>query len=288
MNVELKTISFNYKGIGGEEGESSFALSGINLTIRESEIIGIVGASGSGKTTLIQLMNGLLEPNLGCVLVNGEVATYKGEFALNWRSRVGMVFQFPEIQFFENSVYDEISFGLRNRHVPENAIRTRIEDALQELQMADINAKKQSPFQLSEGQKRRIAIASVLALNPEVLILDEPTAGLDHKGAQIVRAIIDKFASENRTVVIASHDMDFVHGAAKRIICLSGGKILFDGPKNDFFDRDDLIAKSNLELPRILKIERLSRRQDKDVKVASPRGLLDGLNKDISGFLRQG
>ncbi|MEE9169001.1 MAG: ATP-binding cassette domain-containing protein [bacterium] len=256
MIIELKDIHFSYPTLGAESGDSHYALAGVSLRISGNETVAIVGASGSGKTTLIQLLNGLLEPTRGQVSLDGETTSYRGDFALSWRRRVGLVFQFPEIQFFENSVFDEIAFALRNIGVDEVEIQKLVTSVLKELEMDDMRLAQQSPFRLSEGQKRRIAIASVLIMDPEVFILDEPTSALDYNGVQVIRSIVKRFQADKRTAIIASHDMDFVHSVAQRIICLADGKIIYDGPQRQFFELKDLLTQAHLDLPRVLKIER--------------------------------
>ena len=253
MRLELKDVFFKYQNFGMDSKNGTSVLTNVSLTITQGTLIGIVGASGSGKTTLLQIMNGLLKPNSGHVLLDNQTAYYKGESFLDWHKKVGLVSQFPEIQFFENTIFDEIAYGLRNRNISENDIETRIKKVLRELDLDLINAREETPFQLSQGQKRRIAIASILVMNPEIIIFDEPTSALDFTGIKIISKLISKLHQQNRTVIMASHDMDFIYHLVDRIIALHKGKIIFDGSKKAFFSNNNLVSESKLELPRILQ-----------------------------------
>ena len=253
MILELKNIFFKYQGLG--QKNSIDTISNISLTVIQGELIGIVGASGSGKTTLIQVMKGLLKPANGQVLLEGQTLSSKVKATQNLPQKIGLVNQFPEMQFFENTIFDEIAFGLRNCSMAEDEIHAKIENVLNLLELNSVDEKKQSPFKLSEGQKRRVAIASILVMEPEIIILDEPTSALDYSGIQIICKLVNKFHDQNRTVIIASHDMDFIYKLVHRVIALDKGKIVFDGTKEDFFSNTNLLLKSKLELPRILQLK---------------------------------
>ncbi len=252
MKLELRNIFFKYQGLGQENAVDT--ISNINLKVTQGELIGIVGASGSGKTTLILVMNGLLKPINGQVLLEGQSVFNKVKATQTLPLKIGLVNQFPEIQFFENTIFDEIAFGLRNCNIPEDEIHAKIENVLKLLELDSVDEKKQSPFKLSEGQKRRVAIASILVMEPEIIILDEPTSALDYSGIQIISKLVNKFHNQNRTVIIASHDMDFIYKLVHRVIALDKGKIVFDGTKENFFSNTNLLLKSKLELPRILQL----------------------------------
>jgi len=266
MKIELQNISFCYKQFAQNLDNNGYILKNINLKIDQHEIIGIVGASGSGKTTLIQMLNGLLEPDIGTVLLDNIPAIYSGESANNWHKQVGIVFQFPEMQFFENSIFDEISYALRNLKIDEDEIIERVTEVAKTLEFPKIDMHKRSPFHLSEGQKRRVAIASLLVLEPEILIFDEPTAGLDYSGITIIKRIIERIYHENKIVIIVSHDMDFVAEISHRIVALSGGEIINDSPKENFFINENLLSKSHLELPHIMKLAKELRRKGNPIK----------------------
>lgn len=264
MKIELQNIHFDYVQFGTPE-KSNPVLQDINLKIARHEIIGIVGPSGSGKTTLVQILNGLIEPSSGNVLLDGQQAVYKGSFAHAWHRHIGMVFQFPEMQFFENTIFDEIAYALRNQQLDEREIERRIHDVAGILEFQSEEFLQRSPFRLSEGQKRRVAIASVLVLEPEILILDEPTAGLDYSGIEILKRIIIRIYDEGKTVLVVSHDMDFIAEIVQRIILLSEGRIRFNGSKIDFFTQEKLLSESHLELPQIMKLSKKLRQEGKNV-----------------------
>jgi energy-coupling factor transport system ATP-binding protein len=281
MKINLQNISFNYKQFGQSSNNGQSVLKNISLLLDHYQIIGIVGPSGSGKTTLIQMLNGLLEPNAGKVVIDDQPVSYKGDYANFWRKRVCIVFQFPEMQFFENKVFDEIAYALRNQQIDENEIAKRINNVAALLEFNQDDFLLRSPFHLSEGQKRKVAIASILVLEPEILILDEPTAGLDYKGIQILKRIVKKIYQQDRTVIIVSHDMDFVAELAQRVIVLSKGEINYDGSKENFFQQEKLLSDSHLELPQIMQTVKKLRRNGIDIKypIYSVEELKDYLSK---------
>ena len=278
MRVELRQCSYRYPSLAG--GAPAFpALQDADLVIGEGERIGIIGPSGSGKTTLIQLLNGLLQPDSGEVFVDGKPAAYRGEAVLAWRRRVGLVFQFPEMQFFEETVEKEVGYALANLGFGEEEIRSRVANVLNSLNLPPDVYAQRSPFLLSEGQKRRVAIASVLVMEPEILIFDEPTAGLDYGGVQLVKELILKLADDRRSVVLVSHDMDFVAELVDRVVVLSGGRIVFDGSKAGFFRKEETIRQYGLEPPRILAVAR--RLRDAGYPVPFPLFSLEELRSSL-------
>lgn len=254
MKIELKSVFFDYQNFDNIQKNGAPVLSNISMTVAQGELVGIVGASGSGKTTLVQLLNGILQPTNGNVLLEDREVEYKGESYLKWHRKVGLVSQFPEIQFFENTIFDEIAFGLRNCNVDEQEIEARVNKVLIQLNLQSISPKDTSPFHISEGQKRRIAIASILVMDPEILIFDEPTSALDFSGIKIISELIIRLNKQNRTVIVASHDMDFIYQLVTRVVVLNQGRIIFDGLKKDFFSNAKLLEKSNLKIPRILQL----------------------------------
>ena len=266
MKIELRRVSFQYHQLGVPTKEERAVLADIDLVVQHHEILSIVGPSGSGKTTLIQILNGLLVPNHGQIFLDDQPIQVNGEYACNWFRRVGIVFQFPELQFFENTIYDEIAFALRNRRMPESEIKTRVENVLKTLELHDGDFCHRSPFHLSEGQKRRVAIASILVLDPEVLILDEPTSGLDYAGVNLIKRIIDRIYHDNRIVIIVSHDMDFVAELSQRVVALVEGKVLFDGVKADFFTQEKLLQQAHLQPPQVMRLARRLIQEGKKVK----------------------
>lgn len=250
MSIKLENINYIYGKNGPFE---KTALKDINLEILDNEFIGIIGHTGSGKSTLIQLFNGLLKPENGTVFVDGEDINNKSVKIKRIREKVGMVFQYPEYQLFEETVYKDIKFGLDNFsfsgdkeiRIKETADILGIESSMLEM----------SPFNLSGGQKRRVAIAGVLALNPKYLILDEPAAGLDPFGRNMILDELYKIHKEkNITVILVSHSMEDIAKYADRIVVMNKGEIAMTGKPEEIFDREDELVKIGLDIPEISKI----------------------------------
>ncbi|HWR44420.1 energy-coupling factor transporter ATPase [Sporomusa sp.] len=212
------------------------AIQNINLTINKGEFIGIIGHTGSGKSTLVQHMNGLISPTSGQVTVDGADLKAKTEAARNARRRVGMVFQYPEHQLFEESIYEDIAFGPKNLGVPETELESRVRRAMDFVGLDYEMFKDRSPFNLSGGQMRRVAIAGVIALEPDYLALDEPAAGLDPRGRdEIFGQIVKLHQTTGITVILVSHNMEDVARFASRVLVMNGGQISLDGTPRDIF-----------------------------------------------------
>ena len=230
--LELKNVSFTY-GTGTAYAVS--ALEQVDLKIGEGEFIGIIGHTGSGKSTLIQQLNGLMQPTEGQVLYRGQDIREKGFDLRHLRTRVGLVFQYPENQLFETDVLTDVMFGPKNQGLAPDEARERAAKALLQVGMPE-ELFTTSPFELSGGQKRRVAIAGVLAMDPEVLILDEPTAGLDPHGRDEVLGLIRDLRDERGiTIILVSHSMEDVADYADRLLVVDGGKIVFDGTPREVF-----------------------------------------------------
>lgn len=245
------------------------ALKGISLDIIPREIVAIVGPTGSGKTTLVQHFNGLLLPTKGTFSIDSkDLSDSKTDLA--WvRRNVGLVFQFPEIQLFEEKVYDDVAFGPRNLRLSEGDVEERVRLSLKLVGLNFGQFKDLPPFRLSGGEKRRIAIAGVLAMNPQVLVLDEPTVGLDRRAGHLIEAVIQKYHIQGKTVVFVSHDMDLVARLAKRVILLDSGRIRFDGSKEDLFKNETILKQAGLALPQVCqfmeKVKKMGRPVRTDV-----------------------
>ncbi len=225
------------------------ALDEINLTIDDGCFIGLIGHTGPGKSTLIQHFNGLLQPTSGNVYIRGENIADDKKKLRDIRFKVGLVFQFPEYQLFEETVEKDIAFGPTNMGLGKEEIDRRVKMAAEMIGISDEMLKK-SPFELSGGQKRRVAIAGVIAMEPELLILDEPTAGLDPRGRDEILGYIRAYQqSGSRSVVIVSHSMDDVAKNADRIIVMRGGRIIMDGAPAAVFDRADELIEAGLDVP---------------------------------------
>lgn len=253
MSLEVKHVFYTY-----QEGSptESHALQDICLTVNEGEFLGIVGHTGSGKSTLIQHLNGLLKPNRGDVLVDGlniNQKEAKGKLK-ELRMKVGIVFQYPEYQLFEETVEQDIAFGPRNLGLNDAEIRQRVQDAMALLKLDYASLRKQSPFDLSGGQKRKVAIAGVLAMQPKYLVLDEPTAGLDPKGRKEFLEEIAALHRKGMTIVMVSHSMDDVARYAQRMVVLDHGQILLQGTPREVFSNHAELEAIGVGVPTLTKL----------------------------------
>ena len=251
MAIEVKNLCHIY---GQDTIFEQYALKNVDLTIRDGEFIGLIGHTGSGKSTLTQHLNGLLKASSGDILYNGESIYREGFSMKELRSHVGLVFQYPEHQLFEVDVFSDVCFGPRNQGLEKEEIEQRAREALQQVGLEE-RFWTQSPFELSGGQKRRVAIAGVLAMKPEVLILDEPTAGLDPKGRD---EILDEIAALHRekrmTIILVSHSMEDVARYADRIMVMNHGEKAFDAPPKEVFRHYKELEQIGLAAPQITYI----------------------------------
>lgn len=249
--IKLENVSYVYMQGGPFE---KTALNNINLEIGDGEFIGLIGHTGSGKSTLIQLLNGLIKPTEGRVRVAGFDLTDKKTKMRDVRFKVGLVMQYPEHQLFEETVFKDIAFGPQNMGLPQEEIKNRVEFAANLVGLSKEILDK-SPFDLSGGQKRRVAIAGVLAMEPKVLILDEPTAGLDPGGRdEILFKIKDMHERMNLTVILVSHSMEDVAKLADRILVMNGGSIeMFDTPSK-IFENAERLSQIGLNVPQITQV----------------------------------
>lgn len=230
------------------------ALDDIDLTIYRGEYLGIIGRTGSGKSTLIQHLNGLMQPTSGQVLFEGQDIWSSKALTHSIRFQVGLVFQYPEYQLFEETVYKDISFGPRNMKLDEEEIDRRVRQAAAFAGLSD-DILIRSPFELSGGQKRRVAIAGVIAMEPKVLILDEPTAGLDPAGSASILANIDAYRlANNATVIIVSHSMEDVARITDRLVVVSQGKLPFVGPPREVFSHSEALHELGLSVPAVNRV----------------------------------
>ncbi|SBW07437.1 Energy-coupling factor transporter ATP-binding protein EcfA 1 [uncultured Eubacteriales bacterium] len=230
------------------------ALLDVNFTAYRGEYLGIIGHTGSGKSTLIQHLNGLLKPTSGRVLFEGKDIWETKERTLQTRFQVGLVFQYPEYQLFEETVYKDIAFGPGNMKLPADEINRRVREAAQFVGLSDETLEK-SPFELSGGQKRRVAIAGVIAMEPSVLILDEPTAGLDPVGVEnILQNIHDYHTAKNATIIIVSHSMEEVARTVERLVVVDEGKIPFHGSPREVFAHEAELVHMGLGVPQVTRV----------------------------------
>ena len=249
----IKAVNLNYIYGQGTAFEQ-YALKNVNFEIRDGEFVGLIGHTGSGKSTLIQHLNGLLKATSGEIYVNGENIYAPGYDMRALRSKVGLVFQYPEHQLFEVDVFSDVCFGPKNQGLSKAEIEGRAKEALA-LVGLDESFYSQSPYELSGGQKRRVAIAGVLAMEPQVLILDEPTAGLDPRGRDEILDQIDRLHREKGiTIILVSHSMEDVAKYADRLLVMNHGEKLFDGPPKEVFKHYKELEEVGLAAPQITYI----------------------------------
>lgn len=242
------------------------AMDDISLKIEENEFIGLIGHTGSGKSTFIQHLNGLLKPSSGEIIIDGTRVDKSGSNLTDLRKKVGLVFQYPEYQLFEETIERDIAFGPRNLDISEEEVNERVKASMESVGLDYETYKDKSPFELSGGLKRRVAIAGVLAMEPKVLILDEPTAGLDPRGRDEILSEI-KSIHENRkiTVILVSHSMEDVAKIAERIIVFDKGKVFLDGEPREIFRNEDKLLGVGLGIPQITSLMRTLKKKGLDI-----------------------
>ncbi|MEE1279426.1 MAG: energy-coupling factor transporter ATPase [Oscillospiraceae bacterium] len=230
------------------------ALDKVRFNIEKGEFVAIIGHTGSGKSTLVSHLNGLITPESGSVYLDGEDIFAKGYDLRKVRFKVGLVFQYPEYQLFEETVYRDIAFGPKNMGLSDDEVKQRVMAAAKALEIRPELLKK-SPFELSGGQKRRVAIAGVIAMQPKVLVLDEPAAGLDPRGRERVMRLIDDYRKNTgSTVIIVSHSMETAAKYADRVIVLNEGSLFFEGNPDELFRKTDELSEIGLSVPPITRI----------------------------------
>ncbi len=251
MSLQVEDITYEYES---GTAMSVKALNHITVTIPDNQFIGLIGHTGSGKSTFVQMLNGLLKPSSGHIKFNGEDIDGEGFDKKNLRAKVGLVFQYPEHQLFETDVLADVMFGPKNLGLSEDEARERAIDALQHVGLSE-KFYKASPFDLSGGQKRRAAIAGVLAMHPEILILDEPTAGLDPRGRDEILGLVRQMKEElSMTIVLVSHSMEDVAEYVDRIMVMNGGQIAFDGTPSEVFGHYKELEEMGLAAPQMTYI----------------------------------
>lgn len=249
MNIIFKDVSFIY---GENTPFEKKALKNINLEIKEGEIVGIIGHTGSGKSTLIQHFNGLLKPTYGDVFIDNINTKDKDFIKSPLRYKIGLVFQYPEYQLFEETIEKDIAFGPTNMKLPCEEIKKRVKEAMLDVGLDYETKKDKSPFEISGGQKRRVAIAGVLSMKPKILILDEPTAGLDPKGRDnLFLKIKNIYKKEKITVILISHSMEDIAKIADRIIVMKDGEIFIDKKTKEAFSDVDILKNVGLNVPQV-------------------------------------
>lgn len=248
MSIKLEHVTYTY---GAGTPFEKTALYDTSVEIHEGEFVGIIGHTGSGKSTFVQLLNGLIQPTIGTVTVDGTDISKKTKEVMAMRHKVGMVFQYPEYQLFEETIAKDIAFGPRNFGLSEQEIEERVREAMDFVGLDYQTYADRSPFRLSGGQMRRVAIAGVIAIHPQYLILDEPSAGLDPIGRREIFSEIQRWHKEKDvTVILVSHNMEDVSQMANRLLVLSHGKIQLDGEPLDIFStKQDVLQQAGVSVP---------------------------------------
>lgn len=285
MSIVVKDLSYTYSP---KSPYAKQALNGVDLTINEGDFLGIIGHTGSGKSTFIQHINGLIK------LQHGEVKVFDIDLAQKrpkpdlrrLRSEVGMVFQYPEYQLFEETVGKDVAFGPKNIGVAKEEIEGRVKEALELVGLDYESVKDRSPFDLSGGQKRRAAIAGVIAMRPKVLVLDEPTAGLDPQGKeQILQLIMTLKEKCSPTIILISHDIDEISRFATRIVVFNKGAIAFDEPMEQLFDKQEQLKAMGLDVPLAVKLKKDLAKKGITLEgeVFNESGFVDAVSKLYNG-----
>ncbi|MDD7594282.1 MAG: energy-coupling factor transporter ATPase [Eubacteriales bacterium] len=252
--IELKHVTYAY---GRGTPFEVVALDNVDLEIHPGLVTGIIGHTGSGKSTLVRLFNGLEKPESGNVLLDGKDIWENPKEIGKVRFRVGLVMQYPEYQLFEETVAADIAFGPKNMGLPNDEIQRRVAEYAALVGITEAETKK-SPFDLSGGQKRRAAIAGVMAMEPEVLVLDEPAAGLDPEGKRLILGAVREYADRRKaTVIIVSHSMEDMAELCDRVVVVSNGKILCNGTRDEVFSAAELLISSGLDVPELTRVAML-------------------------------
>lgn len=270
MSIKLSNVYHTYsKGTPFER----LALKDVSLNINKGEIVAIIGHTGSGKSTLVQHLNGLLKPDTGRAEIDDVDITAKGAQAKNARQQVGMVFQYPEHQLFAETVFEDIAFGPRNKGFAEDEVTRQVKEAMAFVGLDYDTFAQRSPFQLSGGQMRRVAIAGVVAMNPDYLVLDEPSAGLDPRSRNAVfREIMSLHQSRGIAIVLVTHSMEEAVKYADRLLVINNGAVLFDGaPAVIFGEHADELVRVGMDVPQVYKLAALLRAQGLEL----PEGIKD-------------
>ena len=264
MGIQVKNIFYTYQK---KATNATQALADVSLENKDNDFLAIVGETGSGKSTLAQMFNALLIPDKGDVLVNDYVINYKNRKSRKLRGlrkQVGLVFQFPEYQLFEETVEKDVAFGVKNFGVKGEEALNRAHEALKQVGL-DESYFKRAPFDLSGGEKRKVAIAGILAIDPDILIFDEPTAGFDPQSSKDLMNLITEFHKNGKTIIIITHDMDLVNTYTKRVVMLERGQVTFDGTPNELFGY--IKGYDRLDTPSVIKVAEKLKEKGMDIDI---------------------
>ena len=252
MSIEVKGLTHIYnEGLPHE----SVALEGVTFSAQDGQLVGIIGHTGSGKSTLVQHLNGLLKPKSGSIVVGGTDITSDGVVMRDIRKKIGLVFQYPEYQLFEETVAKDVAFGPANLGLSEAEIDECVKEAIEMVGLDYENVKNVSPFELSGGQKRRAAIAGVIAMKPEVLILDEPTAGLNPKAHADILNMVETIHRKSKNIIfLVSHNMNDIARMSDKVLVMNHGRLVMDGTPAEVFSREEELKSMGLALPDSMEI----------------------------------
>ena len=243
--LEVKNIKYSYN-------KDYQALKGVSLKVEEGEMVALLGKNGAGKSTLFLHLNGIYEPDEGQVFIDGEELKYDKKSLLKFRQKVGIVFQNPDDQIFAPTVEEDVAFGPLNLKLPMEEVQKRVTESLARVGMSGF--EKKAPHHLSGGQKKRVAIAGILAMQPEIMVLDEPTAGLDPQGVRDLSALLKELNDEGITIIISTHEVDLVPNYAKRVFVLVDGLLIAEGTPKEIFAQPEILDQANLEVPIVTEL----------------------------------
>lgn len=279
MSIEVKDLSYVYSP---GTPYAAAALNGVTITVNEGDFLGIIGKTGSGKSTFIQHLNALIRLQTGSIKVYDVDLTQKKPDLKKLRGTVGMVMQYPEYQLFDETVEKDVAYGPKNLGLSEEEVKDRVKEAIELVGLSYEEVKDRSPFELSGGQKRRVAIAGVIAMRPRVLILDEPTAGLDPRGKKDIMSLVRKLKeTSSPTIIIISHDMDAVAENCDTVALFSEGKILSIGSPREVFYDESSLALAEMDVPSVVKIAKEMMKQGVCLKgdPVKKRELVDAIRR---------
>ncbi len=284
MSIQVENIFHTYNKGNPDE---KVALRDVSFTVEDGEILGVIGHTGSGKSTMLQHLNGLLKPGSGRIVVSGTDITAQGIKLTEIRKKVGLVFQYPEYQLFEETVAKDVAFGPKNLGMKDDEIEKTVRESLEMVGLSYEELAERSPFELSGGQKRRVAIAGVIAMKPDVLILDEPTSGLDPFAHKEVLNMIRKIHKESTGIIIfVSHNMRDIAAMSDKVLVMDGGSVLAFGEADEIFKRREMLRKAGLSTtPAAVLFDKL---EDKGVKISSDAVHIDEVEEAIYGYLTGG